>query len=336
MRLLVTGHAGFKGSWLVLYAHRLGHEVHGYGLSRSAGPSLYREARVRRFLASEAMADVLDIVALREAVRRVRPDMVLHLAARAIVKESFRDPVGTIEANVMGTTNVLEVLRAEQVPGVLVTTDKVYRNDGRAAPYGEDDRLGGLDPYGASKAACEVVADSYRHTYGVRCATARSGNVIGGGDWGPHRFVPACMEAYLREDRPTVYDAERPFLHVLDSVRGYLLLAAALAGSGDYATAYNFGPTGSYPLTDVAQRIATRMGGDFQRAGKPPGEAVHLSLDTSKAGAELCWAPLWDVEAAIDATVGWTMAREEGADMELVTMEQVEAHVGAAEERMAA
>ncbi len=328
MRILITGHAGFKGGWLVLLAEAMGHEVGGFGLSRTAGPSLYEVARVREHLAFEACEDVTDLVALREALRAFGPDMVMHLAARAILKESDLSPLGTIRTNVVGTASVLETVRRD--PGVrgalIVTTDKVYRNDGRREHYSEGDELGGLDTYGASKAAAELLVDSYRHSYGLNLATARSGNVIGGGDWGPKRLIPACLDAFSRGLKPIIYDATRPFLHVLDTLRGYLTLAERMHDNPNLARAYNFGPKEDTPLYRVANYIAARMGGEYQRAGSPPGETQWLALDSTRARNILGWQPLWDIEEALDRTVDWFRTWKSGGDMELVTLEQIEDH----------
>lgn len=328
MRLLITGHTGFKGAWLSLLAEQEGHEVGGYGLSRTAGPSFYKVARIREHLAFERREDVTDMLALRQAVAAFRPEVVFHLAARAILLESFGAPVGTIRNNVIGTAAVLEAVR--HCPGVagtvIVTTDKVYRNDGRSDGYKETDRLGGLDPYGASKAAAELVVDSYRHTYALNVATARSGNVIGGGDWGPRRLVPTCLEAFSRGEEPTIYDAARPFLHVLDTLRGYLLLAERLCVEPEISGGYNFGPGQVTPLYEVADHIAARMGGFYRKAGKPPGEASMLALDSSKARKVLGWAPRWGIAEILDRTVEWYQAWRLGSDMELVSIEQIDAH----------
>ena len=328
MRILITGHTGFKGGWLVLLSEATGHEVGGFGLARSAGPSLYETARIRDHLAFEAREDVTDALALRGALRTYQPDIVMHLAARAILKESFSAPLGTIRTNVLGTAAVLEAVRHS--PGVkgavIVTTDKVYRNDGRREHYSEDDELGGLDAYGASKAAAELLVDSYRHSHGLNLATARSGNVIGGGDWGPKRLIPTCLDAFSRGFRPTIYDATRPFLHVLDTLRGYLLLAEGINRNPNLACAYNFGPEEDTPLYRVADHIAARMGGEYQRAGSPPGEAQWLALDTTRARNILGWRPLWDIEEALDRTVDWFRTWKSGGDMELVSVEQIEEH----------
>lgn len=328
MRILVTGHAGFKGGWLVLLAEAAGHEVGGFGLSRTAGPSLYEAARIRDHLTFEAREDVTDALALRDALRVYQPDIVMHLAARAILKESFSAPLGTIRTNVLGTAAVLEAVRhSSGVQGaVIVTTDKVYRNDGRREHYSEGDELGGLGVYGASKAAAELLVDSYRHSHGLNLATARSGNVIGGGDWGPKRLIPTCLDAFSRGLRPTIFDATRPFLHVLDTLRGYLMLAEGICHNPNLASAYNFGPDEDTPLYRVADYLVARMGGEYRKAGPPPGETQWLALDSARARNTLGWHPLWDIEQTLDRTVDWFRTWKSGGDMELVSVEQVEEH----------
>jgi CDP-glucose 4,6-dehydratase len=237
------------------------------------------------------------------------------------VREALDDPVGTIGANVLGSTNVLDAVRGLDCAVVMVTSDKVYRNDeGRALV--EEDRLGGLDPYGASKAAVELIADCYRHTYGVHVATARCANVIGGGDWGAHRIVPNCLKAFDAGQPVTVHDAVRVFLHVLDAVHGYAVLAERLA-SGGCAGAYNFGPYVSTHVEDVASMVAGWTG-NVQRSGAAPKqEAQSLVIESRKARDVLDWRPRWPIRDAVERTVAWHRAWRDGADMGLVSMEQI-------------
>lgn len=328
-RVLVTGHTGFKGGWLVLYLNALGARVYGYGLSRTAGPSLYAAARIRDRIDGEAREDILDGVALRSAMDAFRPDVVFHLAARAIVRQSFSDPVGTVRANVMGTTEVLEAARRSGVRATVVaTTDKVYRNDNTGRPFTEDAPLGGLDPYGASKAAAEIVVASYRATYGLNVATARSGNVIGGGDWGAHRLVPNCLRSFP-DGEVVANPASRPFLHVLDSVAGYVALGQWLATSGeDKGSAFNFGPPDSMQVGDLARRVADLVGGGRVLEAPSPavGEARELVLSSERAAAVLGWRPTWSTDEALVRTVAWHQAWADGSDMALVSAEQIAEH----------
>jgi CDP-glucose 4,6-dehydratase len=337
--VFLTGHSGFKGGWLTLYLTSLGARVHGYGRPRTAGLSLYDAANVRARLASETVADVKDLASLRRAIDQTRPDVVFHLAARAIVREALSDPVGTIRANVVGSASVLEAVRDTGTPVVLVTTDKVYRNRGEAHAFREDDQLGGLDPYGASKAAVELVADSYRHTYGVKVVTARCANVIGGGDWGPYRILPACVEAFSTGKPVVVHDAVRVFLHALDAAEGYAMLAERMLGAGVPHTAYNFGPLGAHRVPEVAAHVAHVWGADPAlvqlSGGAPQRESKHLDIDSTRARAVLGWTPRWSLEEAIHHTVAWHKAQLVGADMELITVEQLAQHAAAVRERAA-
>lgn len=326
--VLVTGHAGFKGSWLSLYLAGLGARVHGYGRARTSGESLYRLANVRDRLASETTADLRDLPTLRQAIRSVQPDVVFHLAARAIVKEALDDPVGTIGTNVVSSLNVLDAVRwVDPAPKiVLVTTDKVYRNTGQRRAFGEEDALGGLDPYGASKAAVELVADSYRHTYGVDVATARCANVLGGGDWGPYRLMPSCVEAFDRGEAVTAYDAVRVFLYVLDAAAGYVRLAEAMC-EGIAVGAYNFGPSEASTVQDIATRTAELWPAPSDSvqalSAGPDRESQHLDICSDRARSELGWRPRLTLDDAIRQTVQWHRAHLAGADMELVTQEQI-------------
>ncbi len=328
--VLVTGHMGFVGSWLCLYLQALGAHVWGYGLSRSTGPSLYKAAQVRRRLAGEWREDITDVTALRQAISAAQPSVVFHLGARAIVREALDDPFGTVQTNVVGTAAVLEAVRHAPIVRAMVvaTTDKVYKNTGETPyPYTERSPLGGLDPYGASKAACEMIVGGYRHTYGMRVATARSGNVIGGGDWGAQRLVPNCIRAFAKGETVQVYEAERPFLHVLDSVAGYLILAERLCGEGNYATAYNLGPAHSTSVVTVAEYLAAALQGKVEvLVGGPPQQAAHLVLCSNKAKQELGWFPAWSTEQALGWTVAWYVEHQAGADMDLISMEEIKEH----------
>lgn len=329
--VLITGHAGFKGGWLALYLAGLGAKVHGYGRARTAGPSFYDVTGLRRRLCSEALADMEDVVAVRATVERVRPDVVFHLAARAIVMESLEDPQGTIVSNVTGAANLLDAVRDTDAVTVMVTTDKVYRNRGRPCPFVETDALGGLDPYGASKAAVELITDSYRHVYGLRVATARCANVLGGGDWGPHRLLPNCLRAFDRGVPMRAYEAVRVFLHVLDAAAGYVALAEKLLVDGlPLAPAYNIGPVMGHSVPDVALAVAEAYGADsalVERVGvEPDQQASHLEIDSTLAREHLGWAPRWDLADTIARTIAWHRAWKEGGNMELVTQEQIREH----------
>jgi CDP-glucose 4,6-dehydratase len=345
--VLLTGHTGFKGSWLALWLARLGARVHGYALGPPTEPNLFGVAQVERVLESDTRADLADLALLTATLQQVRPEVVFHLAAQPLVSDGYRDPLGTIATNVVGTAHLLEAARAtDSVRAVvIVTTDKVYQNRETGHAFSEGDPLGGRDPYSASKAAAEIVAASYRSSFfGVgrhpaRVATARAGNVIGGGDWAADRLVPDCLRAYaagepVRLRRP---DAVRPWQHVLGPVSGYLALAARLLGDdGDhFARAWNFGPGADddASVEEVAQRIAALWGGDAQverRADATWHEAGLLRLDSTLARSELGWAPRWSLQQALEHTVAWQQAWRRGDDMQVLCIEQIAAYDGAA------
>jgi CDP-glucose 4,6-dehydratase len=325
-RVLVTGHTGFKGTWLSLWLSELGAEVHGISLPPPTRPSLFDESRVTRRLAGHVTADVRDPDVLTDALAAARPEVVFHLAAQPLVGQSLVDPRGTFETNVMGTVNLLEAVRRTAVVRVclVVTSDKCYRNHGRPSAYRETDALGGEDPYSASKACAELVAASYRGSYfgagrEVSLATARAGNVIGGGDWAADRLLPDCVRA-LEAGTPVVLrrpTAVRPWQHVLDALAGYLTLARAQWDCrADFADAFNFGPapSGARTVAEVARHAADLWGGGQVEVGRVVGdgaghEASLLRLDPSKAGRMLDFHPAYDLDAALALTIGWYRRR---------------------------
>lgn len=324
----VTGHTGFKGSWLCLLLHAQGLKVHGYALEpRSDG--IFAAARVHQLLQSDTRADLADRGTLHAALGAARPELVFHLAGQALVQEGLDDPLGTLTTNILGTAHLLEAVRAvDSVRAVVVvTTDKVYQPD--PAPRSEADRLGGDDPYAASKAASEMVVAAYRDSFfqGARVATARAGNVIGGGDVAPHRLVPDCLRAFqngqpVRLRQP---GARRPWQHVLDPLRGYLALALRLADSPRFASAWNFGPGAEehLPVEQVARSLASLWGppAEVELDGGVPGQP--LLLDSSRARRELEWAPRWSLPRALESTVAWHRAWLEGRDMREYSLAEV-------------
>jgi CDP-glucose 4,6-dehydratase len=340
-RVFLTGHTGFKGSWLALWLHALGSRVAGYALAPDTEPSLYVQARVDALVESTE-ADVRDGAALRRAVAAARPEVVIHLAAQAQVRQSYREPVHTFATNVMGTAHLLEAVR--EVGGVkavlVVTSDKCYDNPGHATAFTEDDRLGGHDPYSSSKACAELVAAAYRASFfdGVAdapaLATARAGNVIGGGDWSTERLVPDLLRAFTAgvPARLRHPQSVRPWQHVLEPLRGYLLLAERLCSGGPgFATAYNFGPARSDGRTVawVADELAARWGGaaGWQPQGGPqPHEAQQLQLDTARARQALAWKPVLTLEEALVLTVAWSRDWAAGADARALTLAQIAAY----------
>jgi CDP-glucose 4,6-dehydratase len=324
-RVLLTGHTGFKGSWLALWLRRLGAQVHGFALPPSTQPSLHAA------LPAEARAlpvggDVRDAPALAQAVLRVRPQIVLHLAAQPLVRASYANPLETFATNVMGTAHLLEALRGvDTVRAVVnVTTDKVYRNLEWAWPYREDDALGGHDPYSASKAASELVSASYRDAFlakrGVAVATARAGNVIGGGDWSEDRLVPDAVRAW-QAGRPLLIRrpmALRPWQHVLEPLAAYLVLAEKLWAQPGLAGAYNFGPDSNEAASvgEVVKLAAQAYGsGTWQTEETPTGphEAGWLALEVARARTALGVRARWPLSEGVRRTLHWYRRHAQGA-----------------------
>jgi CDP-glucose 4,6-dehydratase len=340
-RVLLTGHTGFKGAWLTLWLRKWGARVTGLALSPPTQPSLFAAADAGAGL-THRIADVRDAAAVREAVETTRPEIVLHLAAQPLVRHSYVDPVGTYATNVMGTVNVLDAVRG--VGGVkavvCVTTDKCYENREWAWGYRETDALGGHDPYSNSKACAELVSAAYRDSFlregGTALATARAGNVIGGGDWAADRLVPDLVCAFAAA-RPAVVRnpfAIRPWQHVLEPLGAYLLLAHRLYEHPEtYAKPWNFGPddADAQPVAWVADRLAKTWGGRArcEQAGATahpqPHEARYLKLDCSAAKAELAWRPTLSLGQALDWTVRWYKAYyEDPARARAVTEAQID------------
>lgn len=315
--VVLTGHTGFKGSWLAIWLVHLGARVVGLALAPETTPNLFKEAGVGDLLDSRVQ-DIRDAEATAGAIRAARPDIVLHLAAQALVRESYRHPADTFAANVMGTVNVLEAIRGlDSVRvGVLITTDKVYANREWVYPYREDDTLGGHDPYSASKAACEIAISSYRDSFlrgqGVAIASARSGNVIGGGDWARDRLVPDAIGAW-REGRTLLLRqprSVRPWQHVLEPLRAYLVLAERLWDTPSLAGAYNIGPAQADVATVgsvISRARAAYDRGDvtFAEEATAMPETQLLTLETAKSRSLLGIEPRWSLNRAIEATVGW-------------------------------
>jgi CDP-glucose 4,6-dehydratase len=314
-RVLVTGHTGFSGAWLALWLRKLGAEVSGYALAPATEPSLYREANVGKSLAHEAIADVRDLRVLNEFFARAKPEVVLHLAAQSLVRRGYADPVETYSTNVMGTVNVLEAVRANAGVRavVVVTSDKCYDNRELERGYTEADPLGGSDPYASSKAAAELVTAAYRRSYFMNIASARAGNIIGGGDWSKDRLMTDLVAA-LKAGKPVKLrhpDAVRPWQHVLDALHGYLLLAAALSERGaEFAEGWNFGPPSgdARPVAWIVETVTRLWGGGpgWERdGGTHPHETTQLRLDASKARERLRWKPVLGIEEALAWTVDW-------------------------------
>ncbi len=339
-KVLVTGHTGFKGSWLSLWLQRAGAEVVGYALAPPTEPSLFEIARVAEGMTS-IEADVRDLDRLRAVIAEHRPEAVLHLAAQAIVRASYDDPVETYSTNVMGTVNLLEAIRRE--PGVravvIVTSDKCYDNLEIDRGYVEGDALGGRDPYSNSKGCAELVTRAYRESFladaspPVAVASGRAGNVVGGGDWGKDRLVPDIMRSVL-ERRPLYIRnprATRPWQHVLDPVGGYLTLAERLLEDGArFAEAWNFGPDDdepTLPVGELVDRILERWDEAIEVEHDPgphPHEHHLLRLDPTKARERLGWAAGLSMDETLEWIVEWYRFFRDGGDMREVTLAQIE------------
>ncbi|MGD0050805.1 MAG: CDP-glucose 4,6-dehydratase [Vulcanimicrobiaceae bacterium] len=342
-RVFLTGHTGFKGGWLALWLERLGAAVEGYALAPESSPSTFEELGVARHLGRSRIADVRDRDELLRAVAAARPEVVFHLAAQPLVLRGYQQPVETFATNVMGTVHLLEAVRqvgsAKAV--VVVTTDKVYAENDDDAPFREGDRLGGVEPYGGSKAAAEIVVETYRAAYfaaaGVALASARAGNVIGGGDESEARLVPDVVRALRAGQTLTLRNpsATRPWQHVLDPLAGYLVLAEHLFGAGAerYARAWNFGP-GSACVATVEDVVARVQGAWGQRVpsvrSDGPREASRLALDASAATAELGWIPRLGLDEAIDWTVAWYRRVHDGESGERLALDQLERYTASA------
>jgi CDP-glucose 4,6-dehydratase len=341
-RVFLTGHTGFKGSWLSLWLTHLGAEVHGYALKPPTEPSLFDLAGVAEGLGSHRIADIRDGDSLKAAVVAAQPEIVIHMAAQPLVRESYLDPVGTYATNVMGTVNLFEAVRpVETIRAVLiVTTDKCYENQGWNWGYREIDRLGGYDPYSNSKACSELVTAAYRSSFfnpahfaqhGVAIGSGRAGNVIGGGDWAKDRLIPDLVQAFMRREVPLVRSphAVRPWQHVMEPLCGYLLLCESLYRDG-IATGdgWNFGPLqeDAKSVSWIADRLAVLWGeaAAWQLDSQPnPHEASYLYLDTAKAAARLGYHPRWRLSDALATIVDWYRGYRDGADMRAITLGQI-------------
>ena len=334
-RVLLTGHTGFKGSWLALWLRSMGAEVFGFSLAPDTTPSLFEQLGLEQLI-SHTVGDIRDAEALSAHIDFCKADVVFHLAAQPLVLRGYQESPLTWGTNVMGTVNLLEGLRkaGRDCSVVVVTTDKVYENLETNHLYTEDDRLGGLDPYSASKAGTEMVAHSYRFVMGqeklpIRLACARAGNVIGGGDWADNRLVPDILRAVANNQSVHTRNPQsvRPWQHVLEPLAGYIQLAENLSGDQPLETAFNFGPEPSDNRTvkDVIQTALKYWQGEFHEADVPnaPHEAGLLMLSVDKAKASLNWEPKWDFETTIAKTMEWYKLVHEGASPIEVTQRQI-------------
>jgi CDP-glucose 4,6-dehydratase len=335
-RVFLTGHTGFKGGWLALWLQSMGAVVHGYALAPPTTPSLFEAARVAEGM-HHTLGDIRDFEHLRAALTRCQPEVVLHLAAQPLVRLSYAQPVETYATNVMGTIHLLEAVRqtASVRAVVNVTTDKCYENREWVWGYREDEPMGGHDPYSSSKACSELVTSAYRRSFmneaGVAIATARAGNVIGGGDWAADRLVPDILRA-LQAHEPVLIrnpNATRPWQHVLEPLAGYLLLAERLVTDGQaHAEAWNFGPRDedARPVQWIVEHLCEAWGEGASwslQPGSHPHEANFLKLDISKARQRLPWVPRWPLETALGHITDWHHAWLAGRDMHATCLQQI-------------
>ncbi|MGO4184765.1 CDP-glucose 4,6-dehydratase [Paenibacillus sp. MCAF9] len=345
-RVFITGHTGFKGSWLAMWLQHLGAEVTGYSLLAPTEPSLFNECKIETKIHASIIGDIRDFQSLHKAMVSSSPEIVIHMAAQPLVRYSYEEPVETYSVNVMGTVNLLEAVRLTgNVKAVVnVTTDKCYENKEWQWGYREVDVLGGYDPYSNSKACSELVTASYRDSFfnknrfadhGVAIASARAGNVIGGGDWAKDRLIPDCINSLLAEKDIVIRNpsAIRPWQHVLEPLSGYMKLAQRLYEEGTtYAESWNFGPNDSdaKPVSWIVERMCDKWGGDTSfilDTANNHHEAHYLKLDCSKAHSQLEWKPRWSLDYTIDKIIEWTLAYRDQKDMYDFSIKQIVEYV---------
>ncbi len=335
--VLLTGHTGFKGAWLAQWLHHLGANVTGLSDAPLSGQSLYTKLGTNVFQ-REIFADIRNEQATQDAILDCKPNIVMHLAAQSLVRYSFNNPIETMATNIMGTAHILNAIR--EVPSckavVCITSDKCYENREWVWPYRENDPMGGHDPYSSSKGAAELVISSFRNSYfsqpGTQIASARAGNVIGGGDWAQDRLIPDCIRAFENDEGVEIRNpaATRPWQHVLEPLSGYLILAERLANKPTkYDEGWNFGPNACdvKPVEDLANQLTHLWGGSARWSlakGAQPHEATALNVDASKARHRLNWAPKLSLEQALSWTVNWHQRIQAGETARSLCLEQIE------------
>lgn len=336
-KVFLTGHTGFKGSWLSLWLHSLGAKVYGYALKPPTSINLFTEANIHTFIESNTIADIRDMTQLEKSIKNAQPDIVIHMAAQPLVRQSYIDPVETYSTNVMGTVSLMEAVRNNSSVKVIlnVTTDKCYENRERILPYHESEAMGGYDPYSSSKGCSELITSAYRRSFfaesNVAVATARAGNVIGGGDWAVDRLIPDILRS-ISEDHPVMIrnpNAIRPWQHVLEPLNGYLQLTQKLYQEGiKYAEGWNFGPNISdaqsvkWIVEELIQQWGDGARWQFDDK-KNPHESNYLNLDSTKAQVQLDWHPKWTLNQALKSIVSWHKAHQCGDNMQEFSLEQI-------------
>lgn len=335
-RVFLTGHTGFKGGWLSLWLQAMGAEVHGYALNPPTEPNLFTVAKISKGMVSSEIGDIRDACKLCHAMQTARPEIVFHLAAQPLVRHSYAQPAETYAVNVMGTVHLLDAVRATKgVKAVVnVTTDKCYENREWVWGYRENEPMGGFDPYSSSKGCAELVTSAYRRSFlepaGIALASARAGNVIGGGDWAADRLIPDFLRAMDANETLKIRSPQstRPWQHVLEPLSGYLMLAEQLYANGIcFAEAWNFGSTDgdARPVKWIIERLAEMREGVNWKCDETqqPHEAHYLKLDSSKAHSQLNWQPRWRLQTALQKTLSWHEAWRKAEDMRSVTLAQI-------------
>ena len=351
-RVFITGHTGFKGAWLSIWLNTLGAKVTGYALKPPTVPSIFNLCKLDDKIES-IIGDVRDSVKLNKALALAKPDVVIHMAAQPLVRESYKNPVETYDINVMGLINLFEAVRkSKTVRSVVnVTTDKCYENREWPWGYRENEPMGGYDPYSNSKACSELVTSSYRNSFfnpkeygeshNVALASARAGNVIGGGDWAADRLIPDCIKSLLKKKNILIRNPQaiRPWQHVLEPLSGYMLLAQRLYEKGCvYAEGWNFGPDDSdaKPVEWIVRMLCKKWGvagtGYSIDRGKHPHEANYLKLDCSKSKNLLSWRPVWNLEYTIEKIVEWTKEYQQKKDVYTICLRQIEEYEAGSKE----
>ena len=335
-RVFLTGHTGFKGSWLSLWLSSLGTEVKGYALNPPTSPSLYNEAKIDSIINS-CIGDIRDQDTLQESMVSFNPDILIHMAAQPLVRYSYEAPIETYEVNVIGTAKVLEVARScPNLKAIVnITTDKCYENDERSQGYKEDDPMGGHDPYSSSKGCAELVASAYRRSFlqeqGIGLASVRAGNVIGGGDWADDRLIPDILRSFERRKPVVVRNpkATRPWQHVLEPLSGYLILAEKLyRDQRRYAEDWNFGPNEQdvKPVDWILDKMIAKWPNSSWELDQNsnPHEAGFLKLDISKAESKLSWKPVWELSQTLEKIIVWHQAWLNKEDIQAVCLAEIE------------
>lgn len=338
-KVFITGHTGFKGSWLSLWLQSVGANVIGYALKPPTSPSLFEVAQVAEGMTS-IIGDVRDIEYLQTVIAQHQPEIIFHMAAQPLVRYSYSNPVETYATNVMGTVHLLEAVRQVESAKVVIniTSDKCYENQEWVWGYRENEPMGGYDPYSNSKGCAELVTSAYRqsffHKEGIALASVRAGNVIGGGDWAQDRLIPDIMQAIMAE-KPVIIrnpQAIRPWQHVLEPLHGYLMLAEKLWENGTtYASAWNFGPNeeDAKPVQWIVERLTQMWSNNASWIldnKQHPHEAHYLKLDCAKAKTKLAWHPKWTLETALENIIYWYQAYKKRQDMQLITMRQIDSY----------